>query len=77
MSATPCPHCGSTAKHGDRIGCCSGCGRLFSSMSAFARHRSHLTCHDPETRGLVPRHPKSDPDATMWGLPGGYDRTED
>ena len=34
----PCPHCKTTIKHGTRFGCCSGCGWLFSSQSAFDLH---------------------------------------
>ena len=71
-----CPHCGTTARHGERIGCCSGCGQLFASQSAFDRHRKAFTCIWPPDVGLVVKHPKSDPDAVMWGLPGTY-RPED
>jgi hypothetical protein len=72
----PCPHCNTRAKHGERIGCCSGCGELFASMSAFDRHRKALTCIWPHSVGLVPKQPKTDPDATMWALPGGYSHKE-
>jgi hypothetical protein len=69
--AANCPHCGSKAKHGERIGCCSGCKTLFTSMSAFDKHRRRLTCVDPEEAGLVPRVLKTDPTVMAWGWPTG------
>ena len=68
----PGPHCGSVARHGERIGCCSGCGALFASQSAFDRHRKALMCLPPASCGLIAKHPKTDPDAFMWALPGTY-----
>lgn len=72
--AAKCPHCGSRAGHGERIGCCSGCKILFTSMSAFEKHRRNLSCLDPQEAGLVPRTLKSDPTVMSWGWPSG-DRT--
>jgi hypothetical protein len=69
MSATPCGHCGTTVRHGERIGCCSGCGRLFSSNSAHDRHRRDLTCQNPESVGLVAKEPKGHPGVVMWAMP--------
>lgn len=50
MSAA-CNHCGTTIRHGNRYGCCSGCGRMFAGQSAFDRHQSvgetDMVCHDP------------------------------
>jgi hypothetical protein len=65
----PCPHCHTKAKHGERVSCCSGCGVLFTSGSAFDKHRRDLKCLAPETVGLVRRISKTDPDAVAWGLP--------
>lgn len=64
-----CPHCGSAARHTDRIGCCSGCGRLFTSLSSFERHRRKLQCVDPAEVGLEPKVVKSDPSVPAWGWP--------
>ena len=69
-----CPHCGSRAKHGERIGCCSGCKTLFTSNSAFDRHRRNLQCLDPAEVGLVQRTLKTDPTVMSWGWPSS-DRT--
>jgi hypothetical protein len=63
--------CGHQTKHTSRIGCCAGCRRLFSSDSAFARHRRHGACRDPLEAGLVARPSRSHPDETLWSLPGG------
>jgi hypothetical protein len=46
---------------------CGGCGRYFSSVSAFDRHQTAAkdgtnACHDPATRGLVD-------DGRYWGWP--------
>lgn len=71
MNLTPCPHCGTHAKHGERISCCSGCGTLFTSGSAFDKHRRDMRCLAPESVGLARRTVKSDPDAIAWGLDGG------
>ena len=70
-SATSCPHCGSTARHSDRIGCCSGCKRLFTSLSAFDRHRRHMTCLTPEEAGLEEKVVKGDPSVPGYGWPAG------
>ena len=53
----PCHHCGTYARHGERVSCCSGCRTLFSSGSAFDKHRRDMTCLTPEKAGLVPRQP--------------------
>jgi hypothetical protein len=67
----PCPHCHTRAKHGERVSCCSGCGVLFTSGSAFDKHRRNLQCLAPESIGLVRRISKTDPNAVAWGLDGG------
>ena len=65
-----CPHCGTTVKHGERISCCSGCKRLFTSGSAFDKHVSVEGCRDPETLGLVLRPIRQQGvDAQGWGFP--------
>jgi len=69
--AAECPHCGSRAKHGERIGCCSGCKILFTSMSAFDKHRRDLKCLDPAEVGLVPKTLATDPSVMSWGWPSG------
>lgn len=66
-----CPHCGTTANHGARICCCSGCGVLFTSGSAFDKHYRDLACLPPEDAGLVRKAVGSDPGAVAWGLPAG------
>jgi hypothetical protein len=75
VNRTPCPHCGTRAKHGERVSCCSGCGVLFTSGSAFDKHRKDFACMNPEEVGLVRRDVKTDPDAVAWGLPAS-DRWE-
>lgn len=37
--STPCPHCHTTVRHGERYGCCSGCGILFVGLTAFEAHQ--------------------------------------
>ena len=74
MTSTPCPHCHLRVRHGASIGCCSGCGRCFTSGTAFEKHLGPITDghhehRDPATVGLVPKTPKTDPDGVMWGLP--------
>lgn len=71
MTVDPCPHCGTVAKHGERVSCCSGCGTLFTSGTAFDRHRRDFTCLTPEDAGLVRKSVKTDPSAVAWGLAGG------
>ena len=71
IRAVPCPHCKSTARHTDRIGCCSGCKVLFTSMTAFDHHRRVTYCLDPQEVGLVQKAIKSDPSVPAWGLPAG------
>lgn len=65
--------CGHRTRHTAHIGCCAGCKRLFSSDSAFAKHRTHGpdgrgVCHDPETRGLVAKPSRSAPGEVLWGF---------
>ena len=74
MKPEPCPHCKTLAKHGERIGCCSGCKVLFASQSAFDRHRRSGECLDVMEIGLVAHRSKTDPNAVMWGMPGTYRR---
>lgn len=62
--------CGHRTKHTTRIGCCAGCKRLFSSDSAFQRHRRHLACLDPAEAGLVAVPSRSHPDEAIWSHPG-------
>ena len=52
---TPCPNCRTTVAHNDVTGCCTGCGRAFSGLTAFDAHqvgprdeRGRSTCLDPE-----------------------------
>ena len=66
----PLNPCGHRTRHTASIGCCSGCRRLFSSDSAFSRHRKDGQCLDPETRGLVARDSRTAPGETVWSLPG-------
>jgi len=49
---------------------CSGCGRAFTSLTAFDRHqtlRDGLTCRDPASCGLIARRERDG--ATLWGFP--------
>lgn len=62
--------CGKRTTHTSRIGCCAGCKELFSSDSAFEKHRRRFVCLDPVEAGLVARPSRSAPDETIWGLPG-------
>ena len=59
------------AKHADRLGCCSGCKRLFTSMSAFDAHRRVTYCLDPAEVGLEAKTVKQDPSVPAWGFPKG------
>ena len=72
MTADPCPHCHTTVTHGNRLGCCSGCGRLFASTSAHDRHRRGMQCHDPAELGMVAKAAKGHPSALVWALPGTW-----
>jgi hypothetical protein len=50
---------------------CAACHRVFSGVSAFAKHQTFpdggvLTCHDPAGRGLVPAGRNG---VTVWGWP--------
>ena len=76
-SALPLRHaCGHRTRHTQTIGCCAGCGLLFSSDSAFARHRRGGECLDPATlerKGELvfrPRPSRTAPGETLWSLAG-------
>jgi hypothetical protein len=76
VSANPC---GNATKHTSRIGCCAGCKRLFSSDSAFDRHRRDGTCLDPATLAtkkgaavFTPHDSRTAPGETVWALAGSY-----
>ena len=62
--------CGHRTTHTSRVGCCAGCKRLFSSDTAFDRHRKGGECMDPKERGLVAKPSKKFPDETIWSNPG-------
>ncbi len=64
--------CGHRTRHTQRIGCCSGCRHLFSSDTAFERHRRHGQCLNPRSVGLVGRPSKTAPGEVLWTLPGGF-----
>ena len=66
----PLNPCGNRTRHTASIGCCAGCHRLFSSDSAFMRHRKDAQCLDPVARGLVARDSRTAPGETVWSLPG-------
>lgn len=67
-SAPPCPHCRTTLRHTDRIGCCSGCKRVFTSTSAHDAHRTPLACKDPLEAGLQEKTMQGYP---VYGWPRG------
>jgi hypothetical protein len=69
MTTYPCGH---RTQHTSRIGCCAGCRNLFSSDSAFAKHRKAFQCVEPTAAGLIAKPSKKFPDETIWSLPGGY-----
>jgi hypothetical protein len=64
--------CGHRTRHTSRVGCCSGCGLLFSSDSAFEKHRRHGVCLPPADVGLVPRASRTAPGEVVYSLPGGH-----
>lgn len=69
----PCRHCGTTYSHTDTTGCCSGCGRIFSGLAAFERHRVNLRCRDVETAVRMDGSPlfsvkRSDKGGDLWRL---------
>lgn len=80
MSQTPCPHCQTTIRHGERYGCCSGCGRMFAGQAAFDAHQRNgengMYCVDVTTdarrdgqRRFIasePRHTSGN--GTVWSL---------
>ncbi len=70
---TACSNCGSTRTHSDRVGCCTGCRRLFVGIRAFDRHRSWTTgqgrCLDPATVTTANGAPIFDADDTGHGAP--------
>lgn len=67
-----CRTCHTDAKHSDRTGCCSSCGRLFKGLGAFDGHWTtpapgERVCVDPlglETASGKPRYETVD-------VPGG------
>ena len=70
--------CGHRTKHGQRVGCCGKCHRLFSSDSAFTRHMPVSgECVDPASVGLVARPSRTAPGEVIWGGAGSWDRDED
>lgn len=56
-----------------RMATCTGCGRLFVSVTSFDRHHTpkdrppYVDCIDPESAGLVVR--KVVDDREVWGSP--------
>lgn len=66
--------CGHRTRHGQSIGCCGGCRRLFSSDTAFAKHRKGGSCLDPESVGLMARDSHTAPGETVWGHPAAEHR---
>ena len=64
--ANPCGH---RTRHTERISCCSGCREMFTSDSAWSRHRKALTCLLPANVGLVPKPSRTAPGETLWALP--------
>lgn len=70
---TACSNCGSTRTHSDRVGCCTGCRRLFVGIRAFDRHRSWTTgqgrCLDPATVTTANGAPIFDADDNGHGTP--------
>jgi hypothetical protein len=69
--------CGHRTKHTSRVGCCAGCRNLFSSDSAFERHRRGGECLEPSSVGLNPKESRTAPGETVWSLPGGYHTDND
>ena len=63
--------CGHATRHTSRIGCCSGCGLLFSSDTAHDRHRRDHRCLPPESVGMVAKPSRTGPGDVIWGMPGG------
>lgn len=68
MAVQPCGH---RTRHTSRIGCCAACKRLFSSDSAFEKHRRGGGCLDPAEVGLVRRESRTAPGEFMWSQPAG------
>lgn len=72
--------CGNATRHTQRIGCCASCSHLFSSDSAFDRHRRAGGCLDPATlehKGspvFKARPSRTAPDETLWSLAGDNER---
>lgn len=66
--------CGNATKHTSRIGCCGACRRLFSSDTAFDRHRRDGDCLDVRTlehKGeavFKPKPSRTAPGETIWAL---------
>jgi len=66
--------CGNATRHTERIGCCGACHRLFSSDSAFDKHRKGGRCLSPvilERHGELvfqPRPSRTAPGEVIWAL---------
>ena len=61
----PCSNCGTTWRHSDRIGCCSGCRQAFAGLAAFDAHQvgprdehGRKACVDAETAIYPQGHPR-------------------
>lgn len=65
--------CGNKTRHTQHIGCCAGCRRMFSSDTAFMRHRRNGSCVEPEAAGLMARPSRTAPGETVWALPAKGD----
>lgn len=69
MATYPCGH---QTKHTSRIQCCGSCRNLFSSDSAFQRHRKGGACIYPPNVSLVPKPSRTAPGEVIWSMAGGY-----
>lgn len=69
MPDAPFP-CGKRTRHTATIGCCPLCHELFSSETAFRKHRRPgPTCTPPSEVGLVARPSKTAEGEVIWGNP--------
>ena len=62
--------CGHRTRHTDRLSCCSGCHIMFTSGSAFDKHRRNMRCLTPAEAGLIARPSKTAPGEVLYSLPG-------
>ena len=68
--------CGKNTRHTKSIQCCPLCKELFSSDSAWQKHRTRRDtdgrkgCRLPDEAGLVPKPSKTAPGEVIWSLPG-------